>query len=146
MRRVEHPQVELQIAPLIDVCFLLLFFYILTSKPVQPEGTLPASLPGTALVDEPVEIPDEQIVTVLADGGVLANEQPLDPGTSPGLPRLKVFLSRLNQNATAHKGSPLVTVDAEDSVHHQRLLEVLNACTQSGISSVSFSTKPQDAP
>jgi biopolymer transport protein ExbD len=146
MRRVEHPQVELQIAPLIDVCFLLLFFYILTSKPVQPEGTLPASLPGTALVDEPVEIPDEQIIAVLADGGVLANEQPLDPGTSPGLPMLKAFLSRLSQNATAHKGSPLVTIDAEDRVHHQRLLEVLNACTQSGISSVSFSTKPQDAP
>jgi biopolymer transport protein ExbD len=30
-RRSEHPQVELQIAPMIDVCFLLLFFYLLTS-------------------------------------------------------------------------------------------------------------------
>lgn len=146
MRRVEHPQVELQIAPLIDVCFLLLFFYILTSTPVQPEATLPSSLPGTALVDEPLEIPDEQRITVLADGGVLANEQPLDSGSSPELPMLRAFLSRLKESAAAHRGSPLVTIDAADNLPHQRLLEVLNACTRAGISSLSLSTNSEEAP
>lgn len=146
MRRVEHPQIELQIAPLIDVCFLLLFFYILTSKPVQPEGMLPSSLPGTALAEEPVDIPDEQRITVLASGQVLVNEQPLDPDSSADLPKLKAFLSRLKESATAHKGSPLVTIDAADNLRHQRLLEVLNACTQAGISSVSFATNSQEEP
>ena len=49
MRRAEHPQIELQIAPMIDVCFLLLFFYILTSKPVKPEADMSMTLPGTVL-------------------------------------------------------------------------------------------------
>jgi biopolymer transport protein ExbD len=146
MRRVEHPQIELQIAPLIDVCFLLLFFYILTSKPAQPETALPSSLPGTAAVDEPLEIPDEQRLTILASGQVLANEQPLDPGTAPDLPMLRSFLARLQESAAAHKGSPLVTIDAADTLPHQRLLEVLNACTQTGIASVSFCTNTEEAP
>jgi biopolymer transport protein ExbD len=146
MRRVEHPQIELQIAPLIDVCFLLLFFYILTCKPEQPEGTLPSSLPGTAALDEPIEIPDEQRLTVLANGQILVNEQPLDSASSRDLPQLRNFLSRLRDSAQAHSGKPLVTIEAADSLPHQRLLEVLNACTQAGIGSVSFSTNPEEAP
>jgi biopolymer transport protein ExbD len=146
MRRVEHPQIELQIAPLIDVCFLLLFFYILTSKPAPSEASLPSSLPGTAAVDEPLEIPDEQQITILASGQVLANEQPLDPGTTPELPMLRSFLSRLRESTAAHKGSPLVTITAADSLPHQRLLEVLNACTQAGIATVAFSTNTEEGP
>lgn len=144
MRRIEHPQIELQIAPLIDVCFLLLFFYILTSRPAQPEGMVPASLPGTAAVDEPLEIPDEQHLTILADGQVLANEQPLDPGSAPDLPMLRSFLSRLCESAAAHKGRLLVTVDTADNVPLQRLLEVLNACARAGIASVSFATNTEE--
>jgi biopolymer transport protein ExbD len=144
MRRIEHPQIELQIAPLIDVCFLLLFFYILTSRPAQPEGMVPASLPGTAAVDDPLEIPDEQHLTILANGQVLANEQPLDPGSAPDLPMLRSFLSRLYESAAAHKGRLLVTVDAADNVPLQRLLEVLNACARAGIASVSFATNTEE--
>lgn len=146
MRRVEHPQIELQIAPLIDVCFLLLFFYILTSKPAPPESSMRSSLPGTATLDEPLDIPDEQRITLLATGQVLVNEQPLDPGSSTDLALLRSFLSRLKESSTAHKGAPLVTIDAADAVRHQRLLEVLNACTRAGISSVSFSTTTGEAP
>ena len=146
MRRIEHPQIELQIAPLIDVCFLLLFFYILTCKPAPPEGTLPSALPGTAALEEPLEIPDEQRLTVLADGQLLVNEQPFDSPASRDLPQLRTLLSRLTTAATAHKGKPLVTIEAADSLPHQRLLEVLNACTQAGIGSVSFATNPVEAP
>jgi biopolymer transport protein ExbD len=143
MRRIEHPQVEMQIAPLIDVCFLLLFFYILTSKPVPPEGTLPAALPGTAALEERLEIPDEQRITVLANRSVLINEQPMDSATDSDLPQLRTVLSRLREAAIAHKNTPLVTIEAADSLPHQRLLEVLNACTRSGIRSVSFATTPE---
>ena len=146
MRRIEHPQIELQIAPLIDVCFLLLFFYILTCRPAPPEGTLPSSLPGTAALEEPLEIPDEQRLTLLASGQILVNEQEFDSGASHDLPQLRSFLSRLREAAQAHKGSPLVTIEAADSLPHQRLLEVLNACTQAGLGSVSFSTNPVEAP
>ena len=146
MRRIEHPQIELQIAPLIDVCFLLLFFYILTSKPVPPESSIPSSLPGTAPLEEPLNIPDEQRLTILSNGQILVNEQALDPGSSTVLPMLRSFLSRLQETTSAHKGTPLVTIDAADSLQHQRLLEVLHACTRAGISSVSFCTNPGEAP
>jgi biopolymer transport protein ExbD len=44
MKRIAHSQIELQIAPMIDVCFLLLFFYPYL-KPVKPEADMSATLP-----------------------------------------------------------------------------------------------------
>jgi len=146
MRRVDHPLIELQIAPLIDVCFLLLFFYILTCKPEQPERALPSSLPGTAPLEVPLEIPDEQRVAILSNGQVLVNDQPFDTADSRDLPQLRNFLCRLKQAAQAHKGSPLVTIAAADTATHQRLIEVLYACTQAGIGSVSFATNAEEVP
>jgi biopolymer transport protein ExbD len=146
MRRVEHPQIELQIAPLIDVCFLLLFFYILTSSPAPQEGVLPSALPGTAALEEPLEIPDEQRIAVLASGRILVNEEPLDQAAEMEIPKLRQFLARLKAAAEGHKGTPLVTIDAADSLPHQKLLEVLNVCTQAGIGSVSFVTTTGEEP
>ena len=78
MRRTEHPQIELQIAPMIDVCFLLLFFYILTSKPIQPEADINMTLPGTVAQEESLEIPDEQRISILEDGQIVLNDLPMD--------------------------------------------------------------------
>jgi len=138
MKRAEHPKVELQIAPLIDVCFLLLFFYILTSKPVVPEKDLSVSLPGTAQQDTPLVIPDEQRIEILESGQIILNQEPLDTVASRDLPQLHVLLKRLVLSAAANKAVALITIDADDRAKHQRLVDVLNACSKAGVGSVTF--------
>ncbi|MEI7773302.1 MAG: biopolymer transporter ExbD [Verrucomicrobiota bacterium] len=138
MKRSEHPKVELQIAPLIDVCFLLLFFYILTSKPVVPEKDLSVSLPGTAQQDVPLIIPDEQRIEILESGQIILNQEPLDTVASRDLPKLHVILRRLVLSAAANKTVALITIDADDRAKHQRLVDVLNACSKAGVGSVTF--------
>jgi biopolymer transport protein ExbD len=78
MKRHDHPQIELQIAPMIDVCFLLLFFYILTSKPMKQEADVSMSLPGTVSQEQSVEIPDEQRIRIDQNGQVILNDLPMD--------------------------------------------------------------------
>ncbi len=138
MKRADHPQVELQIAPLIDVCFLLLFFYILTSKPTPSEKDLALLLPGTAQQEAPLEIPDEQRIEILESGQIVLNQEPLDTPDSAELPQLHTLLRRLAQSAAANKTTALVTLDAHDRTKHQRLIDVLNACANAGIASVTF--------
>ena len=138
MKRSEHPQVELQIAPLIDVCFLLLFFYILTSKPTVPEKDLSVSLPGKAQQDAPLIIPDEQRIEILESGQIILNQEPLDTVASRDLPQLHALLRRLVLSAAANKTTALVTLDAHDSAKHQRLVDVLNACAKAGVGAVTF--------
>ena len=144
MKRVEHSQIDLQIAPMIDVCFLLLFFYILTSKPVKPEADMSMTLPGTVLQEENLEIPDEQRITIQEDGQVVLNDLPMDNPLSRELPALLKTLARFKETAGANRSEALVTVDAADGSHHQRIVDVLNVCAQAGIQGVTFAALEEE--
>ena len=144
MRRTENPQVELQIAPMIDVCFLLLFFYILTAKPVKPEADMSMTLPGTVAQEESLEIPDEQRISILEDGQVALNDLPMDEPHSRELPTLLKTLMRFKESADANMSEALITVDASDDSHHQRIVEVLNVCARAGIRGVTFAASEEE--
>jgi biopolymer transport protein ExbD len=144
MRRTENPQIEMQIAPMIDVCFLLLFFYILTSKPMKQEADMSMTLPGTVSQEESLEIPDEQRISILEDGQVLLNEQPMDDPHSLDLPTLLRTLMRFKETADANKSEALITVDAVDDSHHQRIVDVLNTCARAGIRGVTFAASEEE--
>jgi len=144
MKRIEHSQIELQIAPMIDVCFLLLFFYILTSKPVKPEADMSMSLPGTVPQEESVEIPDEQRISVQEDGQVILNDLPMDNAQNRDLPVLLKTLVRFKETADANKSEALITVDAADGSQHQRIVDVLNVCARAGIQGVTFAASEEE--
>jgi biopolymer transport protein ExbD len=146
MKRAEHLQVELQIAPMIDVCFLLLFFYILTSKPAKPESHIGLTLPGTVEQEQALDLPDEQRLTIQPNGQVLLNEQPFDSPASRELPTLLQTLSRLRETTAANRSAALLVIDAADSASHQRIVDVLNACSSAGITHVTLATSDEDAP
>jgi len=138
MRRTEHPQIELQIAPMIDVCFLLLFFYILTSKPIKPEADMSMTLPGTVAQEESVEIPDEQRIAIQENGQIILNEMSIGAPTDTRLENLVATLKRFKESTDANKSMAMVTLDAMDTAPHQRIIDVLNACATAGIQGVSF--------
>ncbi|MFA7344288.1 MAG: biopolymer transporter ExbD [Terrimicrobiaceae bacterium] len=138
MRRTEHPQIELQIAPMIDVCFLLLFFYILTSKPVKPEADMSMTLPGTVAQEESLDIPDEQRIAIQDNGQIVLNDLSLDRPDDRQLPALLATLKRFKESSDANKSQALITVDVSDGAVHQRVVDVLNACAEAGIQGVTF--------
>lgn len=144
MKRVEHPQIELQIAPMIDVCFLLLFFYILTSKPVKQEADMTMTLPGTVSQEQSLDIPDEQRVGIQDNGQVILNDMPLDKPDSMELPTLLATLKRFKESCAANKTEAMVTVDVADNARHQRVVDVLNVCAQAGIGGVTFAGASED--
>ncbi len=144
MRKIEHPQIELQIAPMIDVCFLLLFFYILTSKPVKPEADISMSLPGTVAQEESVDIPDEQRIAITDAGQIVLNDLVVGEPGDIKLPKLVKTLERFREAADANKSTALVTLDATDAAKHQRLVDVLNACAEAGISGVTFADATEE--
>jgi biopolymer transport protein ExbD len=144
MKRTENPQIELQIAPMIDVCFLLLFFYILTSKPVKPEADISMTLPGTVAQEESLEIPDEQRISILENGQVALNDLPMDEPESRELPSLLKTLVRFKESADANRSEALITVDAADDSHHQRIVDVLNVCARAGIRGVTFAASEEE--
>lgn len=57
---------ELKLTSMLDVCFLLLIFFVLTANFSMGEGILPADLPGdTPITDVTVEIPPQPLAIAL---------------------------------------------------------------------------------
>src|SRR4051812_23842888 len=101
-----------QIAPMIDVVFVILVFFMSLSATVKIEAELNSKLPGTVPSSTTVEFPDEQTIGIEVNGQVSLNEDPVDSPADPALPKLTDALLRLKQNAVAAKATLLVTISS----------------------------------
>ena len=138
IRRRTFSSIEMQMAPMIDMVFLLLVFFMVTAKPIKPESDINMGLPGTVEQSEALDIPDEQRIAILADGQVVLNDLALDTPTCRELSTLVATLTRFKESCDANKVEPLVTLDPADAASHQRIVDVLNACAYAGIGGVTF--------
>jgi biopolymer transport protein ExbD len=137
-RKRHQATVEMQMTPMIDMVFLLLVFFMVAAKPVIPERDIPMGLPGQVAQEEVVDIPDEARVIIEPGGQIVLNEQNLDAPGSATLPELRAVLERFRLSAENAKSEALVTLAPHDTVPHQRLVDVLNACAEAGIKGVTL--------
>ena len=137
MPKADDP--ELDVAPLIDMVFLLLVFFMVSASLVKSEGDLSIQLPGSVAQEQSVDMPDEQIVEITDTGRVFLNGRQFDDPTSKELPELYVTLLRYKAAAGAGKNKAMVTIMAQDNTEQQRVIDVMNACAAAGITNVTFS-------
>ena len=129
---------ELQIAPLIDVVFLLLIYFMVSARLKRPEADLALALPGSVSVSTQLELPDEQIIEVMADGRIVLNNKVYAEQDKSDLVGLEYTLLRYSQAAKLSKTKAMITVAADDDAVHERVVDVLNACAGAGIKNVTF--------
>lgn len=133
-----NEKTELQIAPLIDVVFLLLIYFMVSARLKRPEADLNLALPGAVSVSTQMEIPDEQIIEVMADGRIVLNNKVYASQDKSDLVGLEYTLLRYSQAAKISKSKAMITIAADDDSVHERVVDVLNACAGAGIRNVTF--------
>jgi biopolymer transport protein ExbD len=143
-RRRSEDLAEMSMTPMIDMVFLLLVFFLVTSKPMKPEADLGLKLPGTVAQEEAVDIPDEQRIEVKEGGRVLLNDMPVGEPGDGELPLLLATLVRFKESAVANRSEALVTLAVENEVPHQRIADVMNVCARAGIDGVTFATGDEE--
>jgi len=127
-----------QIAPMIDVVFLLLIYFMVSATLQKQEADIAFQLPGVAELDEPLDLPDEQIIEIGADNQVVVNEARYDAPGSRSLIELTAMLTRFKQASDANRVDAVVTIAPADSVPHQIIVRVMDACARAGIENVNF--------
>lgn len=137
-RSKESPRPTIAIAPMIDCVFLLLIYFMVTSTLERQEADISFQLPGTVEQTESLEMPDEQIIEILADGQVIVNEFAYDSPNAPRLMELAAMLSRFREANEANQTLAMVTVSPDPEVLHQMIIKVMDACAIAGIESVNF--------
>jgi biopolymer transport protein ExbD len=133
-----------QIAPMIDVVFVIMLFFMVMAGSVRVEKELPSQLPGNAETQSATEMMDEMVIAITESGEVSLNEEPMDTPTSNELPTLKNTLIRLKQAADQSKTLVLVTVVSEQQAKYSRTVDVLNALAVAGISNVTFTVSEEE--
>ena len=131
----------LDISSLIDVCFLLLIYFIVTST-IQPrEQDLPMTLPDGR------DVPGDEIVKILigvkGDGSIVMNagedEEVLDTDVAiHEIPRTKERLRVIHDLARANGSELFVQIVSDEGVSHQRFIDLLNCLKGEGISKIAI--------
>ena len=129
---------ELSMAPLIDMTFLLLIYFICTCSLVMPEADLGIRLPGMVAQATTVDMPDEQMIEVRGNGQVFLNDREFDAPSSQDLPELLRTLRQYKASSEAAGNQALITIWADDETPHQRVIDVMNACAAARIKDISF--------
>jgi biopolymer transport protein ExbD len=136
-KRVDE-QGGVPIAPMIDVVFLLLIYFMVASTLEQQEADLSFQLPGTVEQTEPLDLPDEQIIEIRPDGQVVINDYAYDAPEVSQLNELAAMLSRFREASSANKVEAIVTISPADAVPHAQIVKVMDACSLARIEAVNF--------
>ena len=126
-------QDELSMAPLIDVVFLLLLFFMLTSTFAQPEA-IELSLP-TSTTASSIEDPDLRVA--IGKGGELSFN-----GTAIELVALEAAVTE----ALAGNPKRRVALKADAGVDVQSLFGVVDRIRRGGGTNLAFMTEPGPEP
>jgi len=131
-------RVELQIAPLIDVVFLLLIYFMVTASLIKKEGDISFLLPANIPAEEMVEVPIEVMIEIMADGTVEVEGLRFAPKDRL-LNDLVMQLQGLREIARSQKSPFSVNLLPNAETFHDRVIDVMDACAAAGVKNLSFS-------
>lgn len=126
--------VGFQIAPMVDVVFVLMLFFMASAGQQIVEKELGMNLPSGA--GKPSDVPSTPImVDISAEGQVTFNDQPCGGKDDKPLNGLRTLL----KNAIDRFGDkdPVIIRPAPDT-HHERIMDVLNAAAASHVKNLTF--------
>jgi biopolymer transport protein ExbD len=122
-----------QIAPMLDILFVLLLFFMVTAGAQRHEASLTTQLPGGRPGgDVPVQI------AIDADGQVSFNNVPAGDPTDQ---TLQPLIDRLTKVLAANGSQPVVITPVR-SAKQQRVVDVLNACAAAKVKNLAFGAPP----
>jgi len=128
---------ELGITPLIDVVFLLLIFFMISTT-FKDDSEITVDLPQASSVPTKEERPSFT-VTIDAQGHYFVNDRRLVNDAADTL--RKAFARYTTQQGAAPSG---VVIKADGQTSHQSVVTVMDVARRAGIVHVSLTTRPAE--
>ena len=132
-----------QIAPMVDVVFVIMLFFMVMAGAVKVENELVTRLPGSVETSSAPEFNDETIISISDEGQVSLNDEEFDAPDTAALPQLRATLMRLKENADNSKQPVVVTIVSDAHAKYSRTIDVLNALAAAKISNVTFNVSDE---
>jgi len=135
LRRLQEDEPGFQMAPMIDVVFELLIFFMVATGFIKTESELPSKLPASYQEEEaPIKTFEEVVIEVTRDNRIIINDEEYDSPESKELPQLRSLLERL----VMLSDEQIVIIKADRNAKYQRVIDILNVCAGVKIKNVFF--------
>jgi biopolymer transport protein ExbD len=123
-------ELVLNLAPMIDVVFLLLIFFMVATTFVEKEKEMGLDLPQAESGEEAERTPDEVVINLMRDGRILVAGEEVDRSA---------LIESLTRVARRDPETP-VTIRGDKEVFHQHVVSVMDACRVAGLSNLGVMT------
>lgn len=120
-----------QMAPLIDIVFLTLVFFMTLSIFNQQETEINISVPQAQQAKQAMRSPGEIIINIDEQGAFVVNQKPL---TQAGLEGMLVKVTNLFPDQS-------IIIRADENARHKYIVNALDACAKANIWNISFATQ-----
>ena len=127
----EDGDMGFQIAPMVDVVFVLMLFFMACAGSQIRERELSIALPAHG-GGGPAAI----VIDIAADGRVLLNDRPLGEVGDHELASLRVWFKEARERFGSE--DPVI-IRPNPGTRHERIIDVLNATSAAGVKNLSFS-------
>jgi len=122
---------ELNITPLLDLAFVLLVIFIITTTPIVNDLALDLPSASRHMKDPPH---NANYITVAADGNIFLNQQPVDiVSLQPTLVERRMVDPDLS-----------VIIRGDSKTKYREIRAVLDACQQANVVKVDLATEAAD--
>ncbi len=131
LRSNKKDDLDVNITPLIDVVFLLLIFFMVSTT-FERESEIEVTLPEAA-IDAPVSDDISIEITINAQGIYFVNGKRVLNTQISTLKQAMIKVAKGNEN-------PIIIVSADANTTHQSVIRVMDAARQLGFIHLSFAT------
>jgi biopolymer transport protein ExbD len=131
----EDGDMGFQIAPMVDVVFVLMLFFMASAGQQVVENELNISLPsGSSSPSSAAKTPI--LIDISAEGQVTMNNQSFGTPADKKLGPLRDWLKNAIEQ---FGGEDPVIIRPNPQTHHERIIDVLNAAAAAGVKNLTFS-------
>ena len=121
---------RIEIIPMIDTMFFLLVFFMIATLSMTLQRGMPVTLPEAESSTDKVQ--EEVSLSITKEGTLFYNKEPISLGELAG--RLADTRQR--------DPDPSVIINADESVQHGLVIQVMDKVRLSGIHNMAIATKP----
>lgn len=131
----EDGDIGFQIAPMVDVVFVLMLFFMASAGSQVVEKELNIKLPSGAGPSKDATPKTPIMIDISADGQVVGNNTSFGTPTDKTLTSLRDWL----KTTQGFGGEDPVIIRPNPATRHERIVDVLNACSAAGVKNLTFS-------
>jgi biopolymer transport protein ExbD len=135
LRRHQRKKARIEIIPMIDTMFFLLVFFMVATLSMTVQRGLSVNLPHAATARE--ELRRTATFTLTKEGRLFLDKEELASLAQVG--------GRLTQ-WKAHGADVAVVINADRSVEHGKVIELMDTVRQCGVTRMAVAVKPRDMP